>query len=160
MEKVDLKRKFSKTINSEQWNKIRSEENEYPNLEVVKKEILQLEEIVAKNFLDLKTALRKRKGRNTSQLEIDLEWFLTWRIKLVAYRTCLWCDGVEISELKSIGDLKFFIDAETWLGPESNVSKEYKCKMTGIISVNRTFNMLESYNLEIDYRNDRISVIK
>lgn len=153
-------KKFDKTVAAKQWNKIRNGENEYPSLQSVKKLILEEEKIVAKNFSDLQTALQKREDINASQLEFDLEWFLTWRIKLVVYRTCLWCDGVEIFDVKLLKERKYFLSTEVWFGPESNVNKEYKCKMSGIITVNKSFDKLMNYHFEIDYRTDKIFVIK
>jgi hypothetical protein len=153
-------KEFRKTITFKQWNKIRNKKNEYPSLITLKKEVLAKETKVARNFSDLKTALKKRKGLGNSQLEFDLEWFLTWRIKMVSYKTCLWCDGVEILELKQVKNFEFFISSEIWLGPESNVSKEYRCKMIGTFFLNKTFDKLKSYSLKIDYRNNKIFVLK
>lgn len=153
-------KQFRRTVDTKKWNKIRNTENEYPNLKSVKKLILEEEKIVAKNFADLRTALQKREEFRSNQLEFDLEWFLTWRIKLVVYRTCLWCDGVEIFDLKPLKERNYFLSTEIWLGPESNVSKEYKCKMSGTIKVNKNFNKLLNYNFEIDYRTDKIFVVK
>ena len=153
-------KRFTKSVDVSKWNKIRNNENDYPRLSIVKKLILEEEKIVARNFFDIKTALQKREDLNSSQLEFDLEWFLTWRIKLVLYRTCLWCDGVEIIDFKPLKECKFFLKTEIWLGPESNVSKEYKCKMNGTITVNKGFDKLINYEFEIDYRNDKIFVVK
>lgn len=153
-------RRFSKTVEAKQWNRIRNQENKYPNLKSIKILILEKEKKIATNFSNVEKSLQKRKDIKVSQLEFDFEWFLTWRIKIMVYRTCLWCDGVEILELNQLNKYEYFLSSEIWLGPESNVKKEYKCKMNGTITINESSDKLLNYNFEIDYRNDRILVTK
>ena len=151
---------FSKTVDAKQWNKIRNQENNYPNLKTVKQFVLEAEKNVSRNFSDLKELSQSRQNTRKSELEINLEWFLTWRIKFVVYRNCLWCDGVRIFELKLLKEREYFLSAEIWLGPESNVNELFKCRMSGTVKINKDFEKLADYDFEIDYRNDKILVRK
>ena len=142
-------------ITTNEWNKIR-EKTDYPNLQTVKKGVLEQEVLLAKNFADIKSF----RLNSNSQLEIDFEWFLTWRVKIAKFPHLIWCDGVIIQSLKRSDGFRFEIDARIWLGPESNVNVEFSCNMNGFVILSKKFDKLENYKLEIEYQKQKYCICK
>jgi hypothetical protein len=127
-----------------EWNIIRKT-TKYPTLGVVKKWILKQESNLAKNFADIKSF----KLNSNSQLEVDFEWFLTWRLKIAKFPHVIWRDGVEIEILKQSGEFRFDIESKIWIGPESNVNIEFLCNMSGFVVPNKHFDKFENYRLDL-----------
>lgn len=150
MEKCD-----ESLVKISEWNRIRRT-TEYPTLELIKKLILEKESNLAKNFADVESF----KFNSRSQLEIDFEWFLTWRLKIAKFQHLIWCDGVEVKSLKQSGKLRFDIESKIWLGPESNVSVEFLCNMNGFLVLNKNFDKFESYRIEIEYEKQKYCIYK
>ena len=142
-------------ITTNEWNKIR-EKTDYPNLQVAKQGILKQEAILAKNFANTESF----ELNSNSQLEIDFEWFLTWRVKIARFPHLIWCDGVVIQSLKKSDAFRFEIDSRIWLGPESNVSVEFSCNMNGFVILSKNFDNFESYKFQIEYQKQKYCICK
>lgn len=81
-------------------------------------------------------------------LELDMEWFLTWRLKLTDFPERMWCDGVEDLQLTRKDDRSYSMQAKIWIGPE-HVSIEYLCDLFGTITLSQNRQRLKGYWLEI-----------
>ncbi|HSE24900.1 MAG TPA: hypothetical protein VLB68_24785 [Pyrinomonadaceae bacterium] len=82
------------------------------------------------------------------ELERDLEWFLTWRLKLADVPTVMWCDGVIDLALHRKGKLTYEIKARAYIGPESDTAATLRT-MVGTIVLDETSDRLRSYALNI-----------
>ena len=83
------------------------------------------------------------------ELESDLEWFLTWRLKLADVPIVMWCDGVSVLTLHCKEHLTYEITARAYVGPESGDSKTTLCPLAGTIVLDQTNDLLRSYALRI-----------
>ena len=63
------------------------------------------------------------------KIENTLEWFITWRIKLIDLNNTMWCDGVSNLDITIDNNSEVSIYASIRIGPENDVSKIY----TGIL---------------------------
>jgi len=86
-----------------------------------------------------------------SEIESDLEWFLTWRLKLEDLPSVMWCDGVRDLALRPAGGLSYEIEAKAWIGPESDVNVLSLCRLRGTVRLDPDHDRLSSYRLRIDY---------
>jgi hypothetical protein len=87
--------------------------------------------------------------KNRQQIESALEWFMTWRIKLSAYKEPMWCDGIQNLDITSSGRGVFHIKGQVIIGPESNVRHLYKCPLSGTLSLSRNFKTINKYRIEL-----------
>ena len=147
------------SVSAREWNQIRKA-TDYPNFRTVKSWIRDLEAAVAKSFADINFDDLASDNSKIRQLEIDFEWFLTWRVKLTRFPHLVWCDGVEIIELKHYDKLTYIVEAKIWLGPESNVNIEFLCEMKGVITFNKKFDALEDYKFEVAYEKQKFLICK
>ena len=67
------------------------------------------------------TNLAKSKWQR-QQLENDLEWFVTWKIKQVTKPDTFWCDGAKDLQLDRLPNKLLHIKASIRIGPESDVN--------------------------------------
>jgi hypothetical protein len=81
-------------------------------------------------------------------LEMDLEWFLTWRLKLEDTSTVMWCDGVIDLAFQVRGDRSYEINARAYIGPESDATTTL-CALDGTIVLDETADQLKGYRLNI-----------
>ena len=63
----------------------------YSNRRAMKKMIRKQENRLARN-LD-KSHKQPANAEGLPPLELDVEWFLTWRLKLADFPETMWCDG-------------------------------------------------------------------
>jgi hypothetical protein len=152
-------KELNHSVSAEEWNQIRKE-TDYPDFQTVKELICDLEAAVAKGFADINFSLTTSDKSKIRQLEVDFEWFLTWRVKLTRFPHLVWCDGVEIAELKHFDEQTYYIEAKIWLGPESNVNIEFLCEMKGFITLNKKFDELADYIFEISYEKQKYLICK
>jgi hypothetical protein len=82
------------------------------------------------------------------ELERNLEWFLTWRLKLADVPTLMWCDGVIDLALHQKGRLTYEIKARAYIGPESDTAPTLRA-MVGTIVLDETSDRLRSYVFNI-----------
>ena len=80
------------------------------------------------------------------ELERDLEWFLTWRMKLANTPTIMWCDGVLDLAIHSLGDLSYEINAKAYIGPESDPNTTL-CAVNGTLALDKVADRLKAYRL-------------
>jgi hypothetical protein len=88
-------------------------------------------------------------------IQVDMEWFLTWRLKLADFPETMWCDGVQDLQLSQKENRFYRVQARIWIGPERDVSIEYLCELVGTIMLSQNRRRLKSYRLEIDDRGRR-----
>ena len=145
----------ARLIGAKEWDKLRKSEG-YPNLLILKKWISKLEYSVVKNFAKANILSAKQKKR----LEIDLEWFFTWRLKLAQFSHLVWCDGVIIHRLKYLNRGKYEMVGEIWLGPESDVNIEFLCPIEGSFILVKNRKEFDSYKFKIEYESQKYIVCK
>src|SRR5438034_42673 len=118
----------------------------YSNRRAMKKMIRKQEYRLAR-ILD---KLRKKAATAEDvSLELDMEWFLTWRLKLTDFPERMWCDGVEDLRLTRKDDRSYSMQAKIWIGPEHDVNVEYLCDLFGTITLSQNRQRLKGYWLEI-----------
>jgi hypothetical protein len=83
------------------------------------------------------------------ELERDLEWFLTWRLKLADVPTVMWCDGVMDLALHQKEKLTYEVRARAYIGPESDTTYPTLRAFSGTIVLDETAGRLSSYALNI-----------
>ena len=91
------------------------------------------------------------------ELERDLEWFLTWRLKLADTHTTMWCDGVLDLTLHRCGDLSYEISAKAYIGPECDATTTL-CDLTGILMLDEIAHRLRGYTLTITYEDEPLII--
>ena len=141
-----LKRYFNSREYRRQMRKL------YSNRRVMKKQIRKMEAIVAQSIADLGLRGTPADSLDVSQLERDMEWFLTWRLKLGRFPYRMWCDGVEILLMRKLDKRSYHIEARAWVGPEADTRVESLCPMKGIMTLNARSDELRSYELQIAYQ--------
>ncbi|MET0123767.1 MAG: hypothetical protein ABW124_22275 [Candidatus Thiodiazotropha sp. 6PLUC9] len=82
-----------------------------------------------------------------SDFEIALEWFITWRIKLVTPSNPFWCDGVTDLNVTVDNDEIISVTASIRIGPESDVMNIYKGELQGTFHVKENNSELVAYDI-------------
>jgi hypothetical protein len=82
-----------------------------------------------------------------SDLETALEWFITWRIKLVSPENPFWCDGVTDLNVTVDDDKAISVTATIRIGPETDVMNIYEGILQGIFHLNDNKNELAAYDI-------------
>jgi hypothetical protein len=82
-----------------------------------------------------------------SDVETALEWFITWRIKLVSPDNPFWCDGVTDLNVSVDDDETISVAASIQIGPESDVMNIYEGVLQGIFHLNDNRNELAAYDI-------------
>ena len=119
----------------------------YSNRRAMKKMVLRQEPRLARCLDSWHESAADDGG--CSRLESEMEWFLTWRLKLADFPETMWCDGVQVVRLTREGGRSFRIQARIWIGPERDVSIEYLRDLAGTITLSQNRRRLKSYRLEI-----------
>src|SRR5262245_6730720 len=126
----------------------------YASQEALEKKVLSMEERVARSARAIiKAGSRLEDVELLRELERNLEWFLTWRLKLAGTRTTMWCDGVVDLAIHSMGAGSYEISAKAYVGPESDASTTL-CDICGTIAPDENVDRLKNYSLAISYRNE------
>lgn len=84
------------------------------------------------------------------ELESNLEWFLTWKIKQATKPDTFWCDGAKDLHLERLSNKFLQIKATIRIGPESDVSCINEATLYGTLSLSSHGKRLKSYNLVIE----------
>ena len=92
--------------------------NSGDNLEKIESSVELMEARLAKNMILFLNAGKYSIGK----IQNDLEWFVTWRIKLVDLKNRMWCDGIDELRISKIGHNVVRVKAVASIGPESDVS--------------------------------------
>lgn len=114
------------------------------------------------NLEKINSSIEKMEGRLTSQIgdylsggqlslsELcsNLEWFLTWRIKLEDLENTMWCDGVFELKVSRLGRSSINLGGRAYFGPESDVTIIHKCNLEGSITLSSKLDFIESYNFK------------
>lgn len=116
--------------------------NEYSSTRALNRTIRKFENRFASNLAKSKWQRR--------QLESDLEWFVTWKIKQVANPDVFWCDGATDLYLERLSKKLFHIKASIRIGPESDVNCISEATLQGSILLSSHGKRLKSYKLVID----------
>jgi len=88
----------------------------------------------------------------------ELEWFLTWRIKLEDLSNRMWCDGVFDLKIKKLGRHAIDITGMAYIGPESNAGILYESAINGKFKLSKNNRFIEDYEVQANV-NDRLYVI-
>ena len=119
--------------------------NIYASEESLKAHVLQMEERFVRSIKE------PSQEDSPRELESNLEWFLTWRLKLTGQPTVMWCDGVLDLCIEQRGEHEFQLSARAYIGPESNVNYPPLCDVNGTIELDPKSDRLKRYSLNIDY---------
>ncbi|PWK45332.1 hypothetical protein [Pleionea mediterranea] len=95
-----------------------------------------------------------------SKLASNLEWFLTWRIKLEDLEDRMWCDGVIDLEVSKSGRHSINLKGRAYVGPESDVMTIYKCSLEGQIELSTKHDFIEYYNFKADVNGKLFEIVK
>ncbi len=93
------------------------------------------------------------------ELQTNLEWLLTWKLKTGCAPEIFWCDGVESIKFKNKDKRSVEFNADLWLGPESN-DDIIKTNMSGKLVINASGKKLKSYCFNINYKGKEICAKK
>ena len=85
----------------------------------------------------------------------ELEWFLTWRIKLEDLSNRMWCDGVFDLKTKKLGIHSIDITGMAYIGSESNAGILYKSAISGRFKLSKNNKFIENYEVQVNV-NDRL----
>ena len=118
----------------------------YSNRRAMKKMIRKQENRLARN---LEKSRKRAASDQDVSVELDMEWFLTWRLKLTDFPETMWCDGVEELQLTRKDLRSYSMQAKIWIGPEHDVNIEYLCDLIGTIMLSQNRQRLKSYRLTI-----------
>lgn len=122
----------------------------------------------------INTSIEKMEGRLTSQIGLylsvgelslsklssNLEWFLTWRIKLEDLENTMWCDGVIELEVSKSGRNSINLKGRAYFGPESDVTIIHKCNLEGKIYLSKKHDFIESYIFNTDVNGKNYEIAK
>ena len=116
--------------------------DEYSSTRALNKAIRKIENSFAAN-------LAKPKWQR-QQLENDLEWFVTWKIKQVTKPDTFWCDGATDLHLERLPNKSLHIKALVRIGPESDVNYINEATLHGTLLLSPHGKRLKSYKLVIE----------
>lgn len=119
----------------------------YSNRRAMKRMVLKQEEPLAHSLDNLP----KSAADETSLFELksNMEWFLTWRLKLADFPETMWCDGVQDLRLTWEGRRSCRIFAKIWIGPERDTKIMYLTELSGTITLSQNRRGLKGYRLEV-----------
>jgi|GEM_PF-4315337 len=95
-----------------------------------------------------------------NKLASNLEWFLTWRIKLEDLEDRMWCDGVIDLEVSKSGEHSINLRGRAYFGPESDVMIIHKCSLEGLIDLSTKHDFIQSYNFKTDVNGKSYEIVK
>lgn len=116
--------------------------DEYSSTRTLNRTIRKVENRFATNLAKSKWQRR--------QLENDLEWFVTWKIKQVTKPDTFWCDGATDLHLERLSKKLLQIKALIRIGPESNVNCISEAILQGTILLSSHGKRLKAYKLVIE----------
>ena len=119
----------------------------YSKRRAMKKMIRKQESRLATSLNDLQKSAPTIE--DVGRIESDMEWFLTWRLKLADFPETIWCDGVQDLQLSRNSNRTYYMQARIWIGPERDVRIEYLCDVIGTVTLSQNRRRLKSYQLEI-----------
>ena len=129
----------------------------YASQEALEKKIRTMEARVVRSARALVDSGTLQEVELLRELERDLEWFLTWRLKLADTPTVLWCDGVLDLAIHSRGDLSYEIKAKVYVGPESDATTTL-CTVGGTLALDEMAHRLKRYTLSIEYGDEPLII--
>ena len=119
----------------------------YSNRQAMKRRIRRQEKQFARSLA--KHDCSSGTTDSVSDIEIDMEWFLTWRVKLMDFPETMWCDGVQDLQLTARTNVLYYLQAKIWIGPERDVNTKYLCDIDGTIELSQNRQYLKNYDLKI-----------
>ena len=126
----------------------------YASPEALEERILAMEERVARSARAIiKAGPLLEDVELLRELERNLEWFLTWRLKLAETSTVMWCDGVIDLAIHSQEELSYTIQAKAYIGPERDASTTL-CAFDGRFALAENTHRLRSYTVKIAYEDE------
>jgi hypothetical protein len=149
---VNLRVKFAelkRRMQSEEYQQQLRDLNS--NREAMRQHVLKMESRVARCIAGHVHHSARPTDVGISEIESELEWFLTWRLKLEDLPSVMWCDGVQDLAITQAGGLSYEIEAKAWIGPESDVNVLSLCRLRGMVRLEPNNDRLSSYKLCIDY---------
>ena len=124
----------------------------YASEESLKAHVRAMEERVVRSIKEMDQA------EPPEELEINLEWFLTWRLKLAGPPVVMWCDGVTDLSIHQRREHEFEISFRAYIGPESDVSATTLCNVSGAMLLEATRDRLRRYCLSIEYEGREFTI--
>ena len=124
----------------------------YASEEALIEHVRTMEERIVRSFNETDQV------ESPEELESNLEWFLTWRLKLPGPPIAMWCDGVIDLLIQQRGPLEFEINARAYIGPESDVHYPKLCDLSGTILLDVASDRLRRYCLKIDYEGQEFTI--
>ena len=119
-------------------------------------------EKINSGIMEMEAMIASRVGNYLKYGKIDLksfsselEWFLTWRIKLEDLSNRMWCDGVFDLKIKKLGRHAIDIAGMAYIGPESNAGILYKSAISGKFKLSKNNKFIENYVVQVN-ANDRL----
>lgn len=129
----------------------------YANREALEEKIRAMEARVVGSARALVNSGTLQNVELLRELERDLEWFLTWRLKLADTPTVLWCDGVLNLAIHSRGGVVYEINAKAYIGPESDANTTL-CAVGGTLTLDEIAHRLRGYTLNIEYEDEPLII--
>jgi len=83
-------------------------------------------------------------------LSSELEWLITWSIKLEDLENRMWCDGVTDLQLFLLDKHSLNLKGNAFIGPEIDTNILYKCSLEGQISFSKTYEIITSYSFTVN----------
>jgi hypothetical protein len=118
--------------------------SKYGSRRKVKAIVRNMEHLVALGLRDY-VDFDNRKGR----LPRDIEWLLTWYLKLASRNPYFWCDEVSELKLKKVSKKVVALKAVAEIGPEDGTGKTVSCQIIGAITLSSTKKELKNYDIKI-----------
>ena len=121
----------------------------YASEEKLRQAVRNMEARFVRSF---KTAMKSETldSDTLDELQSNLEWFLTWRLKLSGTPVPMWCDGFKDLEIVDLDSSTYQLRGLGWVGPETDVSPKL-CPVSGTVVLEPTVNALKSYSISIAY---------
>ena len=85
----------------------------------------------------------------TGDLPRDIEWFVSWSLKLMPGDMKYWCDGINNLKLKKASKNQIKFKAVSLIGPEDGSGKTQECQIEGEFLLTSTKKELKAYRVQI-----------
>lgn len=95
-----------------------------------------------------------------NKLEVALEWFITWSVKLEDLDDRMWCDGVSNLDVTIDNDNELSVYATVYLGPESDVSTIYKGILQGWFKLVVEQEKIDSFDLAVSVNDKTYTMVE
>jgi hypothetical protein len=120
--------------------------------------IRKVKSIVNNMERQLSIVLRKylEFGESSERLSRDIEWFISWFLKLKESQPVFWCDELRNLRIKKISKTEIAIKATAGVGVEDGSGKTADCEIRGLLTLKNSMKELKSCNIEI--RNDYLDL--